>query len=237
MGDVEATRYMANERELDFVDLDTYGVDPAAAAILPAELSRHHHVVAVKRKFGTPVIATADPDDLFALDSIRAILGRDFISVVASSDQIDHYLDVMFSGGSGLSTGPVPSDAQHRSDRRCRRSRPGAGRHRPGRVPRRRHRRTAGSPRCPRRPPHRPRRPHLRHRLRRLHRLDRPHRCLPSLRWTSHPSASRSFPGRSTGSDRRSSRIHSRPQATSSPRWPARSRGIRRTSSRSSDRR
>ena len=102
MGDVEATSYMANERELEFVDLDTYGVDPAAAAILPADLSRHHHVVAVKRKFGTPVIATANPDDLFALDSIRAILGRDFISVVASTEQIDHYLDVMFSGGSGL---------------------------------------------------------------------------------------------------------------------------------------
>ena len=94
MSDVEATRYMANEREIEFVDLDTYGVDPAAAAILPADLSRRHHVVlAVKRKFGTPVIATADPDDLFALDSIRAILGRDFISVVAAPDQIDRYLE------------------------------------------------------------------------------------------------------------------------------------------------
>ena len=75
MSDVEATRYMASERDLEFVDLDTYGVDPAAAAILPADLSRHHRVVAVKRKFGTPVIATADPDDLLAVDSIRALLG------------------------------------------------------------------------------------------------------------------------------------------------------------------
>ena len=89
MSDVEAIRYMANERDLEFVDLDTYGVDPAAGAILPADLSRHHHVVAVKRKFGTPVIATADPDDLFAQDSIRALLGRDFISVVAAPEQID----------------------------------------------------------------------------------------------------------------------------------------------------
>jgi len=34
MSDVEATRYMASEREIEFVDLDTYGVDPTAAAIL-----------------------------------------------------------------------------------------------------------------------------------------------------------------------------------------------------------
>jgi type IV pilus assembly protein PilB len=107
MSDVEATRYMASERDLEFVDLDTYGVDPAAARILPADLSKHHRVVAVKRKFGTPVIATADPDDLFALDSIRALLGRDFISVVAAPEQIDHYLEVAFGDGPGIQAGPV----------------------------------------------------------------------------------------------------------------------------------
>ena len=105
MSDVEAIKYMANERDLEFVDLDSYGVDPAAGAILPADLSRHHHVVAVKRRFGTPVIATADPDDIFAQDSIRAILGRDFISVVASPDQIDAYIGLMFGDGTGW---PVP---------------------------------------------------------------------------------------------------------------------------------
>jgi type IV pilus assembly protein PilB len=101
MSDVEATRYMANGREVEYVDLDTYGVDPAAAAILPADLSRHHRVVAVKRKFGTPVIATADPDDLYAQDSVRALLGRDFITVVASPEQIDRYLELIFGDGAG----------------------------------------------------------------------------------------------------------------------------------------
>ena len=99
MSDVEATRYMASEREIEFVDLDTYGVDPTAAAILPVEVSRRHHVVAVKRKFGTPVVATADPDDLLAVDSIRACLGRDFISVVATPEQIDKYIDLASRDG------------------------------------------------------------------------------------------------------------------------------------------
>jgi len=99
---------MANGRELEFVDLDAYGVDPAAAALLPEDLSRHHRVVAVKRKFGTPVIATADPDDLFALDSVRAFLGRDFITVVASPEQIDHYLELAFDPGSVPAAGPGP---------------------------------------------------------------------------------------------------------------------------------
>ncbi len=102
MSDVEATRYMASEREIEFVDLDTYGVDPTAAAILPVDLSRRLRVVAVKRKFGTPVVAMADPDDLMAVDSIRASLGREFISVVAAPEQIDHYIESAWSTG-----GPV----------------------------------------------------------------------------------------------------------------------------------
>ncbi len=109
MSDVDAIRQMASEHDLEFVDLDTYGVDPTAGEILPASLARQHHVVAVKRKFGTPVIATADPDDLTAQDSVRTSIGRDFISVVAAPDQIGDYLDQLFGsdaavegeGGSG----------------------------------------------------------------------------------------------------------------------------------------
>jgi type IV pilus assembly protein PilB len=96
MTDVDAIRWMASEHDLEFVDLDTYGVDPAAGEILPVSLSRQHHVVAIKRKFGTPVIATADPDDVSAQDTVRASIGRDFISVVASRDQIGDYLERLY---------------------------------------------------------------------------------------------------------------------------------------------
>ncbi len=97
MTDIDAIRWLASERDLEFVDLDTYGVDPSAREILPAEVARAHHMVAVKRKFGTPVIATSDPDDVSAQDSVRAEIGRDFISVVASSEQIGEWIDRLFS--------------------------------------------------------------------------------------------------------------------------------------------
>ena len=101
MTDVDTIRWMASEHDLEFVDLDTYGVDPAAGEILSASLSRRHHVVAIKRKFGTPVIATADPDDLSAHDMVRAAIGREYISVVASRDQISDYLDRLFGAEGG----------------------------------------------------------------------------------------------------------------------------------------
>jgi type IV pilus assembly protein PilB len=96
MADVDAVRHLASEHDLEFVDLDNYGVDPAASEILPAGLARQHHMVAIKRKFGTPVIAIADPGDDDGHDAIRDAIGRDFISVVASEDQISDYLDRLF---------------------------------------------------------------------------------------------------------------------------------------------
>ena len=100
MADVDAVRHLASEHDLEFVDLDDYGVDPAASEILPAELARQHHMVAIKRKFGTPVIAIADPSDDEGHDAIREAIGRDFISVVASEEQITGYLDRLFGPAS-----------------------------------------------------------------------------------------------------------------------------------------
>ena len=108
---------MASEHDLEFVDLDTYGVDPAAGEILPASLSRQHHVVAIKRKFGTPVIATADPEDLVVQETVRATIGRDFISVVASRDQIGDYLDQLFGPEGGYVEGDQVDRASRRGER------------------------------------------------------------------------------------------------------------------------
>ncbi len=116
MSDVDAIRQMASEHDLEFVDLDTYGVDPTAGEILPASLARQHHVVAVKRKFGTPVIATADPDDLTAQDSVRTSIGRDFISVVAAPDQIGDYLDQLFGSDAGEAAPEGGSEAFEAAD-------------------------------------------------------------------------------------------------------------------------
>jgi type IV pilus assembly protein PilB len=110
MTDVDAIRFLASERDLEFVDLDTYGVDPSAGEILPADVARAHHMVAIKRKFGTPVIATCDPDDVSGHESVRALIGREFISVVASKEQISDWLDRLFS----VDVDPEPSGGEAR---------------------------------------------------------------------------------------------------------------------------
>ena len=98
MSEVDATRTLAREHDLEFVELDGHVVDPETATVLSERIARRHAVVAINRRFGIPVIAVANPDDIFAMDTIRASMGRDFTLVVAARDQIARYIDRLYGG-------------------------------------------------------------------------------------------------------------------------------------------
>jgi type IV pilus assembly protein PilB len=83
---------MANEVGLPFVDLGITVPDPVAATLVPAAVARRHMVLPIGFDGDVPVIAMADPADVFALDDLRSILGRNFRQVVATRAQIDVHL-------------------------------------------------------------------------------------------------------------------------------------------------
>ena len=92
MSDVAAVRILADEHHLEFVDLDRFNVDASAASVIPIGVARRHHVVPIGRKFGAPVVAMSNPGDVVAMDTLRAVIGREFVAVVASDDQISSCL-------------------------------------------------------------------------------------------------------------------------------------------------
>lgn len=98
MTDVDAVRLLASEHNLEFVDLDSYNVDPSVSAVLPHKVATAYHVVPIGRKFGAPVIAIGDPADVMAIDTLRAAIGREFISVVARPGQIAQCIDRVYQG-------------------------------------------------------------------------------------------------------------------------------------------
>ena len=94
---------MAQEMGLDFVDLDVRGVDIAAAFQLPEATARHHHVLVIGEADSMPVVAASNPPDVFAMDDVRTILGRNFVTVVATQSQITTYIDRAYHQGSNAS--------------------------------------------------------------------------------------------------------------------------------------
>jgi type IV pilus assembly protein PilB len=99
--EIDEARALAREVGLEYVDLDRYPLNAAAASLLPEQLSRRHHALAVGWKYGTPVVAVGAPDNVLAMDDIRTVVGRDIHAVVACASQIDAYIERMYNQGSG----------------------------------------------------------------------------------------------------------------------------------------
>ncbi|MDE3086203.1 MAG: hypothetical protein KGJ77_05495, partial [Acidobacteriota bacterium] len=94
---------MAEEMGLEFVDLDVRTVDFGSAYALPESTARHHSVLLVGYEEGTPVVAASNPTDVFAMDDLRTILGRNFVTVVATRSQITTYIDKAYNQGGDAS--------------------------------------------------------------------------------------------------------------------------------------
>lgn len=96
--ELAAARQLAGELGLEFVDLDTYPVNASAASLLPERLARAHRALPVGWRYGTPVLATAAPHDVLAMDDIRSVVGRDVHAVVACGSQIESYIGRLYAG-------------------------------------------------------------------------------------------------------------------------------------------
>ncbi len=94
---------MAQEMGLEFVDLDLQNTDFAAAYHLPEATARHHNVLVFGNRDGVLLVATSNPTDVFAMDDLRTIIGRTFITVVATRSQISTYIDRAYHQGGDAS--------------------------------------------------------------------------------------------------------------------------------------
>src|SRR5271165_5619932 len=95
----QSARRRAEQHGLRFVDLTQSALAPGAASLLPEAIARRHHAVPIGRRLGTPVIAVADPGDLFAMDALRISVGREFVAVVARPEQVERAIRQLYTPG------------------------------------------------------------------------------------------------------------------------------------------
>jgi type IV pilus assembly protein PilB len=90
---------MAKEMGLEFVNLDNRSINYSVAYLLPEATARHHNVAVIDLQESIPVVAASNPTDVFAMDDLRTIIGRNFITVVATRSQINGYIDKAYHQG------------------------------------------------------------------------------------------------------------------------------------------
>jgi len=100
---------MAKEVGLDYVDLNKVAVEPHVASLIPESVARHHMVLPIQMEQGKPVVAMANPTDVFAMDDLRTIMGRNFQPVVATRSQIAAHIRMAY--GADVDVAGVAADA------------------------------------------------------------------------------------------------------------------------------
>src|SRR6187397_2450526 len=85
----DLVRALAEQVGLEFVDLTEYRIDAAATALLPEALCRRYRALPIGEVDGKLLVAMSDPANVYALDDIRTITGRDVLPVVSTGNDVE----------------------------------------------------------------------------------------------------------------------------------------------------
>jgi len=103
---------LAEQLGLEFVDLATYPVDPAAAQMVTEALARRYLAVPIGWWEGRLIVAMADPSNVFAIDDIRTLTGAEVRQVVATAEAVTATINKYHrrdSEAEHISAGPRPA--------------------------------------------------------------------------------------------------------------------------------
>ena len=89
---------IAESMGLAFVDIGAYDIDPNAALLLSNDLMRKYTVLPIKIQEQDLVVAMADPANIFAIDDLRIVTGKEIRPVVAVESDLASAID-RFSAG------------------------------------------------------------------------------------------------------------------------------------------
>ena len=85
----DLVRALAEQVGLEFVDLTEYRIDPVLTSLLPEALSRRYRALPIGERDGKLLVAMSDPANVYALDDIRTMTGRDVQPVVATANDVE----------------------------------------------------------------------------------------------------------------------------------------------------
>src|SRR6476469_515248 len=81
-------RCLAEQWGCRFVDLDSCELSPDTVKLLSQEIARRYKAIPISRSSGRVVLAMKEPNDIYAIDHIRVILGSDVEPVMALEEEI-----------------------------------------------------------------------------------------------------------------------------------------------------
>src|SRR4051794_34598478 len=81
-------RCLAEQWGVEFVELESFPVDPEIVKTVGQEICRRYKAIPISRPNGKVVVAMKEPNDIYAIDALRLIVGADVDPVLAEEEDI-----------------------------------------------------------------------------------------------------------------------------------------------------
>lgn len=89
---------LADQNNLEFIDLARVHISADAIKLVPYDLCRKYSLIPVSFDEQVFVVALADPLNLIALDDLRVFLSKDIKGVIAAEDEIKRAIEKYYKG-------------------------------------------------------------------------------------------------------------------------------------------
>lgn len=88
VSEVDLLKILAEQLNLDYIDLSEYKIDLGAVALIPESVARRNAVLPIGFEDSKLVVATANPTDVFIFDDLRMMTGLEIKPVVSTKEDI-----------------------------------------------------------------------------------------------------------------------------------------------------
>ncbi len=94
----ELLAVLSEELKLPALDLSKYKIDPEVVKIIPERIAKQYHLICVSQIGSTITVAMSDPLNIFALDDLRMLTGKEIDPVLATESDINKTIELAYHG-------------------------------------------------------------------------------------------------------------------------------------------
>src|SRR4030066_939190 len=95
----DLTGFLSRQYGIPTIDLSTHEVDHEIVKLIPEDVAQKYQVIPANRTGPTPVVAMADPSNIFAIDDIKFLTGYNVEPLVASDEAIKAAIEQYYESG------------------------------------------------------------------------------------------------------------------------------------------
>jgi len=90
-------RSLARQLGYEYIENEKINIDPLSVALVPENTVRRYDIMPIRLEGNSIVIAMKDPRNVFALDDLKIITGKDILPMVASQETLKALTDRFYS--------------------------------------------------------------------------------------------------------------------------------------------